>query len=160
MDDLAPVEDIAGAAVGCLEAALAEASAQNERRSGHLKPAGATSKEFAWFCDMEHNLHAQYDAQILLGRDLADAYVRHFSSSTVPKADHDQDSAMRFPWEPCAPGESASPSHQCWDDLRPRSPQSAAAGGTSECRPVPEEAACLMMDSYTGAHLISAQPSP
>ena len=125
-----------------------------------LKPAGATSKEFAWFCDMEHNLHAQYDAQILLGRDLADAYVRHFSSSTVPKADHDQDSAMRFPWEPCAPGESASPSHQCWDDLRPRSPQSAAAGGTSECRPVPEEAACLMMDSYTGAHLTSAQPSP
>ena len=125
-----------------------------------LKPAGATSKEFAWFCDMEHNLHAQYDAQILLGRDLADAYVRHFSSSTVPKADHDQDSAMRFPWEPCAPGERASPSHQCWDDLRPRSPQSAAAGGTSECRPVPEEAACLMMDSYTGAPLISAQPSP
>ena len=29
-----------------------------------LKPAGATSKEFAWFCDMEHNLHAQYDAQV------------------------------------------------------------------------------------------------
>jgi len=120
-----------------------------------LKPAGATSKEFAWFCDMEHNLHAQYDAQVLLGRDLADAFVRQFSSSAVPKAEHDQDSAMLFPWEPCEPGQRASPSHQCWDDLRPRSPQSLAAGDAPACRPVPAEAACLMMDSYTGAPFIS-----
>ena len=29
-----------------------------------LKPEGATGKEFAWFVDMEHNLHAEYDSQV------------------------------------------------------------------------------------------------
>ena len=120
-----------------------------------LKPDGATKKEFAWFCDMEHNLHAQYDAQVLLGRDLADAFVRQFTSSAVPKSEHDQDSAMLFPWEPCEPGQHASSSHQCWDDFRPRSPLSSAAGGAAECRPVPAERACLMMDSYTGGPAIA-----
>ena len=32
-----------------------------------LRPDGATSKEFAWFVDMDTNLHAEFDSQVDLG---------------------------------------------------------------------------------------------
>ena len=73
---------------------------------------GATSKEFAWFVDMEHNLHPQYDGQILWGRDAADAYVQHFSERELPAERRDADSAMRFPWPACTPEQPASVSRR------------------------------------------------
>jgi len=115
-----------------------------------LRPEGATSKEFAWFVDMEHNLHAEYDSQVLLGRTIADAFVQGFTPPD-PRGGPDpglpddlitaRDSAIHFPWLPCAPGQPASSTHQCWEDLRP-------AGQARACREVPKDQSCQAMVSY------------
>ena len=107
-----------------------------------LRPEGATTREFAWFVDMDSNFHAEFDGQVLFGRTIADAFVQGFSAQAVPTdAITARDAALQFPWQPCARGHPASATHLCWEDLRP-------AGQARTCREVAKEQSCLAMPSY------------
>ena len=88
-----------------------------------------------YLCTWHHHApsachHAPF--QVLLGRNIADAFVQGFSPQGVPDdAITARDSAMRFPWQSCAAGQPASATHQCWEDLRP-------SGQARACREVPQ----------------------
>ncbi|XRB25043.1 sialate O-acetylesterase domain-containing protein [Pseudoscourfieldia marina] len=81
-------------------------------------PSGANDKKFRWFKDYPNNLHAEYDGKILEGRMLANAYIRAFTSSTLPAAMAAQDPALLFPWVRCAEGVLPTAKALCWVDQR------------------------------------------
>ena len=84
--------------------------------------------------------------------------MQGFSPQGVPDdAVTARDSAMLFPWEPCAPGQPASATHQCWEDLRP-------SGQARACRevPKPKEQSNLILTLTTlkNPNLTHTSPSP
>jgi len=85
-----------------------------------LKPDGFSSKTFAWFSKFPLNLHSAYEGMILKGRMLANEYIREFTSSSLGSLE-DDDPAIKFPFDPCTPGTTATDEIFCWIDYRDES---------------------------------------
>lgn len=84
------------------------------------KPAGASSKTFAWWAKFPNNLHSAYEGMILKGRMLANEYIREFTSNSLGFL-QDDDPAIKFPFDPCAPNTTATDEIFCWIDYRDES---------------------------------------
>jgi len=56
---------------------------------------------------------------------LANAFLREFTTDSIPSAFSDEDAATRYPWNPCPSGTLPSDGNYCWIDYRDESMMSS-----------------------------------
>ena len=139
----------------CLEAtffnhALMDAIGWDPNWPADARPAGASNRTFRWFKAFPSNLHSEADGMVLLGRLLANEYVRAFTAVDLPAGAPAVDPAAHWPWRPCEDGAEPSADKFCWIDER--------GDAAADCEPrCPAWAACPPNATHISA---GAAPGP
>lgn len=84
------------------------------------KPDGSSNEIFRWYVSYPDNNHSEYEGMILMGRMLANAFVKEFLSDEydVPSEYEDVDIAMKFPLQKCEGNTFSTADNFCWHDYR------------------------------------------
>jgi len=102
------------------------------------QPGSVDDKIFHWYSQYPTNLHSEYEGMILKGRMLANAYISEFTNYDLGVFELD-DPTIRFPFDPCDEGTTATDETFCWIDYREESLVMDQLCSTTDNEEVPQQ---------------------